>query len=393
MAAFFRKTHHHSCQVQQHINRCLMKRYGTDNRVKLKTFGLVSCLQMQHKTATASSGPDRPELQAARIAGNPLGVESACYLTSNSSSELSDFDNQVFKCKASVNKTNCGTSQRTTSTVEENEGFTLTFSRKRIAHQSQQQQSQSDDVSTMFAYKRKSATKSGFIDHADYLSSNNFLKQRASGGFWKDSPVRHYAMGPRSQHRKEKSYYEVLNTTPSATQAQVKEAYFKLSKIYHPDKNAGSKEAQRKFALINEAYSVLGNLTLRKRYDRGTLNQRDVHGEVKPEEKAAEEGVNRDPMYTSSGMAFSMEAKRQAKNMDDFFSKHYQDARDKEQRNRAERQQRIDEYMDLQRRARLSPLFLAACLIGALAMAVTSIARNDTVYVEKEQPGANKETK
>ncbi|XP_071476478.1 dnaJ homolog subfamily C member 30, mitochondrial-like [Diadema antillarum] len=178
--------------------------------------------------------------------------------------------------------------------------------------------------------------------------------------------------------KRDRNYYEVLNITPNATQAQVKEAFFKLSKVYHPDKNAGSKEAQRQFSSINEAYSVLGNLTLRKRYDRGTLNQKDIYGEVKEEEvdKATFSGA---ATYTTGGIPFHEEAERQAKKMDAFFESHYKAAREKEQQDRVDRQRRIDEYMELQSKAKHSPIILAAFIVTAIGLAVKSVIYDSKV--------------
>ncbi|XP_018318551.1 diphthamide biosynthesis protein 4 [Agrilus planipennis] len=66
-----------------------------------------------------------------------------------------------------------------------------------------------------------------------------------------------------------KNHYDSLGITPKASQKDVKDAYYKLSKLYHPDKNEGSEEASKKFRQVSEAYEVLGNIKLRKLYDRG----------------------------------------------------------------------------------------------------------------------------
>nr|XP_014272998.1 dnaJ homolog subfamily C member 30 [Halyomorpha halys] len=68
-----------------------------------------------------------------------------------------------------------------------------------------------------------------------------------------------------------KSYYDVLGVPSSATQSEIKSAYYKLSMIYHPDKNQGSKEAAEKFQSISRAYEVLGNFQRRRLYDKGLL--------------------------------------------------------------------------------------------------------------------------
>lgn len=71
---------------------------------------------------------------------------------------------------------------------------------------------------------------------------------------------------------KKRSYYETLQITPKATQSQVKKAYYKLSKTYHPDQYRGNEDAALKFREITEAYEILGNLKKRRMYDKGLLN-------------------------------------------------------------------------------------------------------------------------
>lgn len=71
------------------------------------------------------------------------------------------------------------------------------------------------------------------------------------------------------QREKPKDLYSTLGVPPSATQQQVKDAYYKLSLKYHPDRNRGSMEAHQKFTQLTEAYSVLGQYELRKKYDKG----------------------------------------------------------------------------------------------------------------------------
>ncbi len=66
----------------------------------------------------------------------------------------------------------------------------------------------------------------------------------------------------------EKDYYSVLGVPASANQDQIKRAYRKLAKKYHPDTNAGDKTAAERFKGISEAYSVLSDATKRKQYDQ-----------------------------------------------------------------------------------------------------------------------------
>jgi len=65
------------------------------------------------------------------------------------------------------------------------------------------------------------------------------------------------------------NHYEVLGVSSRSTHAEIKAAYYKLSKQYHPDVNQNSADAEDQFRKITEAYEILGNLKMRKMYDRG----------------------------------------------------------------------------------------------------------------------------
>lgn len=62
-------------------------------------------------------------------------------------------------------------------------------------------------------------------------------------------------------------YYKLLELTKSASKADIKKAYRRLARKYHPDLNPNNKEAQAKFQQINEAHEVLGDPEKRKKYD------------------------------------------------------------------------------------------------------------------------------
>jgi curved DNA-binding protein len=64
-----------------------------------------------------------------------------------------------------------------------------------------------------------------------------------------------------------KDYYKTLGVGKTATEAELKSAYRKLAKQYHPDKNPGDKKAEDKFKEINEAYEVLSDAAKRQKYD------------------------------------------------------------------------------------------------------------------------------
>lgn len=65
-----------------------------------------------------------------------------------------------------------------------------------------------------------------------------------------------------------KNPYEVLGVSTSADAKEIKSAYRKLAKKYHPDLNGGDKAAEDKLKEINEAYSILGDENNRAKYDR-----------------------------------------------------------------------------------------------------------------------------
>ncbi len=65
----------------------------------------------------------------------------------------------------------------------------------------------------------------------------------------------------------EKDYYSVLGLSKGATEKEITRAYRKLAKQYHPDANAGNKEAEERFKDISAAYDVLGDAAKRKEYD------------------------------------------------------------------------------------------------------------------------------
>lgn len=65
-----------------------------------------------------------------------------------------------------------------------------------------------------------------------------------------------------------RDYYEVLGVSKNATDSELKSAYRKLAKKYHPDTNPGDKEAEAKFKEASEAYAILSDAEKRQQYDQ-----------------------------------------------------------------------------------------------------------------------------
>jgi curved DNA-binding protein len=71
-----------------------------------------------------------------------------------------------------------------------------------------------------------------------------------------------------------KDYYSTLGVSKSSSEKEIKQAYRKLARKFHPDVNPGDKTAETKFKEINEAYEVLGDPEKRKKYDELGANWR-----------------------------------------------------------------------------------------------------------------------
>ncbi|CAG7721791.1 unnamed protein product [Allacma fusca] len=63
------------------------------------------------------------------------------------------------------------------------------------------------------------------------------------------------------------TYYEALRVSETSSQQEIREAFLRLSKLTHPDKDPGNKDLHEKFVKINEAYNVLSKVETRRQYD------------------------------------------------------------------------------------------------------------------------------
>ncbi|MFP4528451.1 MAG: DnaJ domain-containing protein [Candidatus Kapaibacterium sp.] len=62
-----------------------------------------------------------------------------------------------------------------------------------------------------------------------------------------------------------KDYYKILGVRRTASSGEIKKAYYRMARIFHPDRNPGRDTLDR-FVEVNEAYRILGNLDERLRY-------------------------------------------------------------------------------------------------------------------------------
>lgn len=70
-----------------------------------------------------------------------------------------------------------------------------------------------------------------------------------------------------SQDWAEKDFYKILGVSKDASEADIKKAYRKLARKYHPDTNSGDPQAEKTFKDVSEAYSVLSSKEDREQYD------------------------------------------------------------------------------------------------------------------------------
>jgi hypothetical protein len=84
---------------------------------------------------------------------------------------------------------------------------------------------------------------------------------------------------------KDRTYYDLLNCSTSATQGEIKKAYYKEARKCHPDKNPDDPEAAEKFQALGHAYQILSKEDSRKNYDKNGIA-----------ENSAEEAQQIDPL-------------------------------------------------------------------------------------------------
>lgn len=158
-------------------------------------------------------------------------------------------------------------------------------------------------------------TSNVLVTHRGRIKSRNWINFVFSRAYSDNGSI------TEPLYKNKTAYYEILGVMGSATQAQIKTAYYKQSFMYHPDRNAGSDEATGRFSEISEAYSVLGNIALRKKYDRGLLSSSDLIATAGPSAKDTTRASST-KLYTNTKRSVVGGSGR-VFDFDKFFKAHY----------------------------------------------------------------------
>jgi DnaJ-class molecular chaperone len=102
-----------------------------------------------------------------------------------------------------------------------------------------------------------------------------------------------------------KDYYKVLGVGKEATTDEIKKAFRKLARKYHPDVNPGDKKAEEKFKEINEAYEVLSDPDKRKKYDTLGPNWQEQFGPQFSNRRTYTNAYRTSPLEFDSNSGFS----------------------------------------------------------------------------------------
>ena len=112
-------------------------------------------------------------------------------------------------------------------------------------------------------------------------------------------------------------YYKILGIDKKATPDEIKKAYRKLARKYHPDVNPGDKEAERKFKELNEANEVLSNAENRVKYDKYGENWK--HGEEYEKAQQQQRQYQQSQNYSGNHGGFSGADFGEGEDFSDFF--------------------------------------------------------------------------
>jgi curved DNA-binding protein len=98
-----------------------------------------------------------------------------------------------------------------------------------------------------------------------------------------------------------RDYYEILGVARNAKEDEIKKAYRKLARKYHPDLNPNNKQSEEKFKEIQEAYEVLSDTTKRQKYDQLGANWKNGAEFTPPPNWGGQGGINLEDLFQGAG--------------------------------------------------------------------------------------------
>ena len=173
-------------------------------------------------------------------------------------------------------------------------------------------------------------------------------------------------------YRTKKNYYDVLGLTPKASSTEIKSAYYRLSKKYHPDLNT-TDASKAAFAEISEAYEVLGNRRSRRLYDRGQFSHPTSGSDMGATDADYHSFIKKQgDHFRARG-----DAPRGRSNIfdfDEFYRQHYNDAMER-QRKSAQETSRFEQQMKDDRHAKIVGFTLGTAIMTGLWMFMKAFRR------------------
>lgn len=90
-------------------------------------------------------------------------------------------------------------------------------------------------------------------------------------------------------------YYKILGVDKTASSEEIKEAYYRLAKLHHPDRNNNDEKSLAKFTLINEAYHTIGDLDNRLKYRIESEHRDEIKEQAKKKMKLLKKQRKNEP--------------------------------------------------------------------------------------------------
>ena len=143
------------------------------------------------------------------------------------------------------------------------------------------------------------------------LRINNFLKSRSF-------------LPSRSLATQATNYYDVLEVSPQSSQTQIKSAYYRLSKKYHPD--VATTSSADKFARLSAAYEVLSNPRNRQQYDIEVLGHGNRAGLSVDMDSEYREFLRNRGKFRNRNTGKVHTGRSTIFNFDEFYRQHYGDS-------------------------------------------------------------------